>query len=428
MVLRSRRRKVFRLLLTTLVTSLFLYKFLPDRLANSDSILNQLTVSYLNKDGADFQKRRYDSTSTIDSKPPPRRNIIVVAHDRSGSTILGNMFNHHPSVFYLHEPMQTVERLVNTVHKSYATLMLDLLSDIFRCKFNKSVAEDLEYYYRDNSRSLGSQSIGSPPLCPYHVNDPIWDPTFCPRLTSELLSSVCQNNYAISAAKVLVRRLADKNVKSVMAACDRSAVDCKIIFLTRDPRPMSGSARSSSYFKNDEESLRRFSSQKCQQTKQNLAFIKSLTSPWRTRIMIQRYEDFAKNPLHVLSRLYAFAGLPELESVKTWLRNTTNSANSRAKLCKGREYGLCTVDDPSQAVQRWRWKMSVTDVNIIEDSCRDVMQMLGYNPVNGRQELLSNLSVSLTKEEYERMGVVSWLIFQGALTQIRSQKKGGRRS
>lgn len=406
MALRSRRRKVLRLLLTTLVASLLLYKFLPGTRDNSDNILSQLTASYVNNDAADFQKRRYNSV-TIDSKPSPRRNIIVVAHDRSGSTILGYIFNHHPSVFYLHEPLQTVERTINTVHKSYATLMSDLLSDIFRCKFNKSVAEDLEHYYRDTSRSLGSQSIGSPPLCPYYVDDPRWDANLCPRLTSELLSSVCQNYYAISAAKILVRRLVDKNIKSVLAACDRSAVDCKIILVIRDPRPMSSSARGSGYFKKDEESLRRFSSEKCEQTKQTLVFIKSLPFHWRARVMIQRYEDFAKNPLHVLSRLYAFAGLPELESVKTWLRNTTNSANSRAKLCKGRAYGLCTVDDPSQAVQRWRWKMSVSDVNIIEDSCRDVMQMLGYNPVNGSQELLSNLSVSLTNEEYETMGVVS---------------------
>lgn len=33
-----------------------------------------------------------------------RQNLIIVAHGRSGSTFLGNIFNNHPSVFYLFEP------------------------------------------------------------------------------------------------------------------------------------------------------------------------------------------------------------------------------------------------------------------------------------------------------------------------------------
>ena len=44
-----------------------------------------------------------------------RQNLIIVAHGRSGSTFLGNIFNHHPNVFYLFEPYQTVERLHGSV-------------------------------------------------------------------------------------------------------------------------------------------------------------------------------------------------------------------------------------------------------------------------------------------------------------------------
>lgn len=37
-------------------------------------------------------------------KKKKRQNLIIVAHGRSGSTFLGNIFNNHPSVFYLFEP------------------------------------------------------------------------------------------------------------------------------------------------------------------------------------------------------------------------------------------------------------------------------------------------------------------------------------
>ena len=120
--------------------------------------------------------------------------------------------------------------------------------------------------------------------------------------------------------------------------------------------------------------------------------------------MIQRYEDFAMNPLKGLSRLYKFAGLPVIESVKAWLHNATNSANSRSEMCKSSHLALCTVDDPSQAVKRWRWKIPLSDVDIIEHHCKEVMRLVGYKPVNGSQELLSNINIPLFSEDYEVKG------------------------
>ena len=168
---------------------------------------------------------------------------------------------------------------MKTANKSYGNLMADFLKDMFHCRFNKSVVEDLEYYYRSPSRCRASHVIGSPPLCPYEVTDPRWEPNLCPPITSEILSSVCRNNYAVNAAKVLTSRIAEKSLKNILAACNPSGVNCKIVFLIRDPRPTIGSVRSIGFFKSaasdaDRESLRKYSSENCQETEQNLAFVK----------------------------------------------------------------------------------------------------------------------------------------------------------
>ena len=44
------------------------------------------------------------------SKQSKRVNVIIMSFPRSGSSFLGEVFNHHPSVFYLYEPVRTVQR------------------------------------------------------------------------------------------------------------------------------------------------------------------------------------------------------------------------------------------------------------------------------------------------------------------------------
>ena len=211
MALRSRRRTIFSLLLT--IGGILSFRFVFQHITRDNyRVLVKFSdhLKQVHKGGlGDFQRPQLRSGSDVNSMPP-RNNIIVMAHGRSGSTMLGDIFNHHPSVFYLHEPLQTVGRLMKTANKTYGNLMADFLTDMFHCRFNKSVVEDLEYYYRNPSRSRASHVIGSPPLCPYEVTDPRWEPNLCPPMTSEILSRVCRNNYAVNAAKVLTCRIAEK--------------------------------------------------------------------------------------------------------------------------------------------------------------------------------------------------------------------------
>lgn len=107
---------------------------------------------------------------------------MIVAHGRSGSTITGDIFNHHPSVLYLHEPLQTVEcifRKMDAHDERYASLMVDFLSNVLRCNFTKPVLEDFDQFYREPSHPRVSNAIASLPLCPYYeMADPRWDPKF----------------------------------------------------------------------------------------------------------------------------------------------------------------------------------------------------------------------------------------------------------
>ena len=109
-----------------------------------------------------------------------RQNLIIVAHGRSGATFLGNIFNRHPSVFYLFEPYQTVERLVYSQalnNQNYQDKAFRWMQGIFQCNFvSPEHVNDLQSYYRkkypENYNPLKSLTLLSPPFCSYNATDP----------------------------------------------------------------------------------------------------------------------------------------------------------------------------------------------------------------------------------------------------------------
>ena len=397
--MRSRRRLALRLLaaISAVIALMHLY---PVRREN------------FSQENVDLQW--WEDFKTINVKSKQRRkNILIISHGRSGSTITGDIFNHHPSVFYLHEPLQTVQRIYQKMDthtdERYASLMVEFLSNVLRCNFTKSVVKDFDKFYREPSHPQVSHAIASPPLCPFERTDPRWDTKLCPPMTSESLGNTCRNKYPLTVAKLLMFRIAGNNIKNILTACNSSYVECKIIFLVRDPRAVIPSSRSVGFFSDHEtdiskNSIRLYSYQKCKQTEESLVFLKNLPLSWRSYIMIQRYEDLAMNPLDVLPRLYNFAGLPVLDSVKIWLNKTTHPVQDREDMTIEGHPAFLTVDDASAAANRWRWKVHPYDIDIIEHYCKHVMQIMGYLPVDRSYELMSDLSVPMFTDDYEAKG------------------------
>ena len=251
-----------------------------------------------------------------------RKNLIIVSHGRSGSSLMGDIFNHNPSVFYMYEPLQSAKRITkgkSTTNESYSSIVEKFLTGVFRCKFDQpEILADIEKYYRKPDHPRISQAIASPPLCPYKLTDSRWDPKLCYPMTSESLRSACKINYNLTVIKVLLSRIPENNIKHILNSCNSFDVDCKIVFLVRDPRAVIPSSRSIGFFKEKADkkallSTRFYSYKQCKQTEDNLEFIRKLPDSLRSKIKLQRYEDLTINPLKELSALYEFAGLPVLQ-------------------------------------------------------------------------------------------------------------------
>ena len=364
--------------------------------------------SQLYRHGIDVYKTgiHSDPPRNLEKQPgTQRKNLIIVSHGRSGSTLTGDIFNHHPSVFYMYEPLQSAQRVnKNVQNMTYSGLVEQYLKGVFRCTFDQpQILADIERYYRKPDHPRLSQAIASPPLCPYRTTDPRWHQTHCHPLTIESLGSACKDNYDLTVLKILMSRLPDKSIETILTACN---TDCKIVFLVRDPRAVIASSLSVGFYKEKGDSkaklgTRLFSYWQCKQTEDNLEFIRNLPATIRRKIKLQRYEDLALNPLKELSGLYEFAGLAVLESVRKWLNETTQLSRKACKQEIDGEAVTCTKDDAWAAVNRWRWKVHPHDIDIIEYYCGRVMRLMGYRLVERSYQLLLNVKTPLLSDDFQ---------------------------
>lgn len=325
-----------------------------------------------------------------------RQVLLIVAHGRSGSTFLADIFNHHPRVFYVFEPLHGL--IPKQKDRNYETYALNFLYRIFQCDFSAAnAARHFGHFYRHYSRALSS-----PPFCKYEPSDPRWHFKFCFPLDEATLEHSCKSQYNTIVYKLLFDRIPGNSIEKLFGVCELSRIECKVIHLIRDIRPVVMSARKVAFFKEvdhkSKPSLRQFVYFHCEVTENNLQLAKSLDLSLRRRYVLVRYEDLAVQPLQLLDYLFEFAGLEVLESIKQWVVNTTqpnfNDLQQQAR------NPTSVIRNSLEVLSKWRLKADPLDMNIIERYCRDVMKMMGYIPIQGSYRLLRNLSSPLFNDTF----------------------------
>ncbi|XP_078355232.1 carbohydrate sulfotransferase 5-like [Oculina patagonica] len=314
---------------------------------------------------------------------PKRVNIVIMSYPRSGSSFLGDIFNHHPGVFYLFEPLRTVQMSYTTnslfefdfSSSSYQNMALEFLEDVMNCNFSSDIF--VRYLIPQDRNS--SKAMTSPPFCINGTSGMV-----CHKLISQELETVCKNKYNVFAAKLLTPRMPNAShdvwSKNLVQSCSSNGTcKCKIIHLVRDPRAVVNSLKSVGFFKRFKDPRRELSwfvKKICHQMELDVKagmFIRtSLPDGYR----LIRFEDLAQDPLSAASELFKFTGIEMFDTVMKWLNHTTRSVN-------GHKSAYSTSRDSKQVVSSWRTKMSSATVQIVEIYCGRVMRQLNYGLTGG---------------------------------------------
>lgn len=336
--------------------------------------------------------RQIDDIVTPEGVKSSRTNVIILAQPRTGSSFLGDAFNQHPDVFYLFEPLHGI------VHSPLQHLKdpkpMQFLAEMLRCKFSLlTYVKQIERF-----RRFSSNALSSPPLCAKKtfVDTPRKK---CSPLSTRNVEAVCKSNYNVTVMKILTSRIPNGTVKSLFPLCN--STNCTIIYLVRDPRPvvfshMKVGMQSWQNFKtrgaNDtapRPSIKMYSAMVCEQIEANVKIFKNLTGWMKSRYRILRYEDLAVHPTETLRGVYKMAGLTMVNSTLEWIELHTTGK-------RGKSYHSYSTKRNSKAtVDNWRLEIDPCVVNIIENSCRFVLKLLGYKPLNGSEQMQYNLNVSL---------------------------------
>lgn len=334
-------------------------------------------------------------------RPVHRARVLILAHARTGSSFLGGIFNVHPDVFFLYEPLHTVERVKKKSVPTFFHQSKRVIHSIVNCSFSDDLYLDKASSF--NHFRASSKPLVSPPFCNTSQEMAVnfaakhqWEVCYG-RIGARELNKVCRN-YPHLFAKILVDRLQPADISWVLNVSAADSFPFRILHLVRDPRAMVASQqrvisvmRRSLGTGNPEKVVENI----CNITERNLAEV--VRRP--NHIELVRYEDLATKTEEVVKHLFTIYHISPSEDVLKWIRNKTRGSLNKDNYSLSR---------PAKFVlNAWRQKIPERLLDIVESKCKRVMESLGYIPTNGSRTMLRALDTPLF---YKEMGDLKILL------------------
>ncbi|XP_072210236.1 carbohydrate sulfotransferase 7 [Excalfactoria chinensis] len=365
-----------------------------------------------------------------------KRHIYLHATWRTGSSFLGELFNQHPDVFYLYEPMWHLwQALYPGDALSLQGALRDMLRALFRCDFSVLRLYAAPAAPRDplgaappaaNLTTAGifgwrtNKVICSAPLCPaaprprreIGLVDGAACEQRCPPRALRELEAECRK-YPVVVIKDV--RLLD--LGALLPLLREPGLNLRVVQLFRDPRAVHNSRLKAkqALLRESIQVLRsrhraaeprgpprpqqpplppglgllgagRAPAQHraefflggaleviCQAWLRDLLLARRNPAALRRRYTQLRYEDLVREPRAQLRRLLRFAGLPVPPAMEAFVVNMTRGAAYSSE----RPF-LISARDAREAVHAWRERLSRQQVRQVEAACGEAMSLLAY--------------------------------------------------
>lgn len=347
----------------------------------------------------------------LDRQEEKRTHVLILTSWRSGSSFLGQIFNHHPNVFYMFEPARMVwVKFLD--HK--ASLLHYPIRDLFRSLFRCDVSPLHEYlprgqYISDLPFWSESWALCSPPACKHPALTEEYDrPTCfqrCGYVPLEKMAESCEVH-----SHVVLKTVRVLDLGSLLPLFQDANLDLRVIHLIRDPRAVAFS-RMNFNLLNDEDRIvvrddKQWQNKEAQpnvtQVMANICkaqveineFGRQAGKALQEKYMMVRYEDLAKKPLTMVEKIYKHTGLSLNEDLREWLYTTTHQ---HKPVQKG---FMSFTEDSMKIVHKWRKGLKHNVVLEIQDVCQKAMEVFGYGQVRTLEDQ-HDLTLSVVTDEEE---------------------------
>uniref|UniRef100_A0AAQ6IIL6 Sulfotransferase n=1 Tax=Anabas testudineus TaxID=64144 RepID=A0AAQ6IIL6_ANATE len=341
-----------------------------------------------------------------------RKHILLLATTRTGSSFVGEFFNHHgENMFYLFEPLWHVERMLTTAAEANNGTVLggiyrDVLQGLFLCDFSL-LEKFISPPPQDHVTPALFRRESSLSLCEEHVCSPVIKDVFeryhcktrrCGPLNLTLASKSCLSKPHHAIKTVRVRQL-----ETLQTLMEDPRLDMRVIQLVRDPRAILASrmvAFSSKYqtwkawaqdgqVPEDDEEVKRLKGN-CDNIRMSAEVGLSQPQWLKSRYMLVRYEDIARYPMQKAEEMYRFTGIPFSPQAREWILRNTQTTQEASGI-------YSTQKNSSEQAEKWRFRIPFTLAQAVQRVCGPTMELFGYRFVDD-EKTLTNKSISLLED------------------------------
>jgi len=339
--------------------------------------------------------------------PLQTKVVIILTNHRSGSSFVGELFNQHPDVFYMFEPLYGTAVGYGTDCEPQAE-QLEILKSWSQCIVPdwKKIYSRLDPKYQKLVNRFRLQNCINQQFCFRTFTKELCEPNHCIRskinhryphncerdcgsLNINLVENECRQKSMV-ALKLI--RFCDINMLKQLIDI---GLDLKVIHLIRDPR---GIANSRLNLKVPD--ILTSINFTCWKQAHNAKTGLFKCPDWlKNRYKLIRFEDAAMYPYKVANMIYDFVELEMSSNVFKWIslntviksqgaKNETELINQKTnhkyiKLkAKQKQSPYDHARNSSEVVERWKKELPFSMVTKIDRVCHDIMKITGYIAVN----------------------------------------------
>ena len=329
-----------------------------------------------------------------------QKAIFIVGPGRTGTSLLGDLFNSQDDVIYLFEPLRAIHQYygrdfffdvdsrTKDQEEFYAREAKEFLKDIVTCHYRKKHDRYLRFLESPKMDHRRSKALTLAPFC-----DPKTQK--CRKIDSRLMNELCkQKEY-----KIVVKELSFRMPYGRMSSLEDLGLpehyQILLIHSMRDPRAFLFSKYQLRWFHEEQPNplkrIKPFVDLSCSLIRKNMNhFLKTnheqLHDHSSVKYKVLRYEDLQTNLTSLGNSLEKFLGFPR-DIPKYFESKTRRKTRPQVKTTKklfSKRFST-SPRDISAVSDKWRIMMNHDLVQTIQGSCNGVMKILGYKSVHSIQ-------------------------------------------
>lgn len=325
--------------------------------------------------------------------------VVILTYMRSGSSFFGEVLQASDDVFYLFEPLRTVQfhfRKSNTFYylngknRSYTNfldLATDVLDEIFRCNFENIPLP----FFADGFLSKGKKAKEFR-VCMQHKtsNTSLNEAT---KRCALLMKQMCK------ASKYIILKTIRIPLK-ILIPLSEAFPRFKILHLLRDPRATLKSQSRFGVVRT--EHLQDNATKFCNRVYNDITIARQTASIASGRYFPISYENLAKYPFEMARKVYDFLEMDVNANMTSRVEKLTMAEKTcgESRIAKT----MCTKSSNSSAdADKWRRTIPYHFVSVVDNACHMLYSIVGLQSIPDEAHL-RDLSFSLRRETIQDFG------------------------